>query len=208
MSYYNVGRHTESAGTVITELCPHRDGMIPVLTGFSYTAAATEHSLYVCSPLGVLTTTSYVAAGGTSMEVSNTTPGKTTAGESEVLASGDYLAFVTEHGNVETNTVSSVSNSTITLGSGVTNSIPTGAKVFAFYEYTRGVHLRIPLTASVTTTLDSINVQGGIPRMRGIEFATDGVGHPMLIVSTNATNAGTLNWATFTWLPSDQAFAS
>lgn len=208
MATYVTGKHTETAGTEITEVCPPNGSMIPVLRGFSYTAAGTEHSLFVIGARGYTTTVTFTASGDTTMDLARNDPGQTSAAVDEDLAAGDWVAYETQYGNLEVREISSISASTITLASGVTDDVATGAKVWAFYEdaATNIGAIEISCAASTTVTYDNLHVQGGVPHQRGVQNSVTGVGMPLLVVVDNATAAGTLEYASFEWIAAEEDF--
>ncbi len=206
MATYTVGYKTATAGTEITAVCPPNGTKIPVLRGMSYTAAATLHNMYVMSPLGKTTTASFTASGATTMELAKLDVGMTTAAVDEDLAASDWVVYRLRHGGVEARKVSSVSGSTITI-SATSDDVDNGAEVWGCYEAGRSSNKRIRLTASVRTTLDNLHIQGGIPYQDGVETTVPGSGYPLLCVVDNSTNAGFLEYASFTWVDATEEFS-
>lgn len=203
---YVTGYHTETAGTEIVEICPPNGRKVPVLRGFSYEAGATEHNLYVMAALGYTTTVTFTAATDTTMDIARNDPGKTIANVDEDLAASDWVVYETQYGNLEARKVSSISGSTLTFASGVTDDVATGAKVWACYEAGRSTNKQFRCAASGSTTFDNLHVQGGIPQQDGVQMGVTGQGMPLLVVVDNATNAGKLDYCSFYWVDAAEDF--
>ena len=192
--------HTESAGTAIVEVIPAIDGMIPRMTNFRYTNGVTAHTVTFMKAIGQTVTTAQSLAAISTLTLADVQPGNTVAAQpvGETLAAADYLAWIDEDGVYHVDTVSSISGSVVTMTNAVGTDVPTGAKVWAFYELARATHVQMTLTASVDTDLD-ILIQGGYPRQSGIGSSRSGAGDPLVISINNITNAGTLRYAAGIW---------
>ena len=92
--FYSTGRHTESVGTNIVEVCPAQGIKVPVLRAFSATAGATAQSLYVMTPVGIFETDDFTDAGETTTRVTTTKPGRNDAGALVTLSSGDLVVAI------------------------------------------------------------------------------------------------------------------
>lgn len=200
--YHTVGRTTITAGTEITAVCPAVSGMVPVLRRISYDCSTTEHNLYAMGCRGLTTAISSTDAGGTTIELAKIDPGMTTAGEYENLATGDWVVYQTRYGDLEVREISSVSGATITVAA-TTRQVDVGAKVWSFYNDGDGLDIQVPLEASTISNLEPM-VVGHVNRQLGKEHVVSGAGMPMLVVIDNATAAGVLNFASFTWIAADQ----
>lgn len=205
MATYVTGYKTQTAGTEITSICPPNGDKIPVLRGFSYTAAGTLHNLYVMKAIGMTTTASFTSSGDTTIELAKLDIGMSSAAEDEDIAANDWIAYQTRHGGLEARKVSSVSNNTVTVAA-TGDAVDDGAKVFGFYEAGRFSSVQLRCAASATTTLDNLHVQAGVPAQDGVEISVTGAGMPLLVVVDNATAAGVLEYCSFEWIDKGNDF--
>lgn len=194
MASFFRGYQTQSAGTVIKEVIPGYNGMIPRIEELSYTCAATAHTIYIMKACGQTTTVQGSLTGATTIVLAKTDPGKATTGADELLASADYLVWFDERGVYKSDTVSSVSGSTVTLSNALATDVLAGATVWAFMEVGRATHIQLKPPASTTTVYSNLKVQAGIPIQTGVNFSRSGSNEPLLIVVDNATNAGSINY--------------
>lgn len=208
MPYYNIGHTTAAANTAIVAVIPPLANKIAVLRSLVYDCAGTEHDLFVMRCRGTTTTSSFTAAGDTTMEIAKNDPGETSANVDEVLAASDYVAYETEYGNVEVRSVSSISGSTLTLASGPTDDVSEGAKVYAFYEAATtnigAVYLR--MKASTIFNAD-VHIQNGIPHQDGVQQTVSGINVPLLLVSDNVTAQGFIDSAAFEYIDASHDFS-
>lgn len=194
MATFSRGYHTENAGTQIVEVIPAAGEGIPTISGISYTCAATGHNLYIMRAVGQTTTVQGSLSGVSTLVLSKSDPGKATTGADETLAASDYLVWVDETGVYRANTVSSISGNTVTLSSALTADVNAGATVWAFHEIARSVHIALKPPASTTTVYSNVMFAAGVPKQAGVNFSRTGVGEPLLVVSDNLTNAGSINY--------------
>lgn len=194
MAMFFRGYHTESAGTAIVEVIPAAQNGIPFIKTLAYTSGATAHTIYVMKCVGTTTTSQGSLSGVSTLTLNKTDPGKATSGADETLAGSDYLVWVDENGVYKADTVSSVSGAVVTLSNALASDVLSGATVWAFHELARSVHIQLKPAASATTVYQDLDLSAGIPKQTGIQIKRTGVGEPLLVVSNNATNAGSFDY--------------
>lgn len=188
-SFKTFGKHTESAGTAITENVQGIDNYTPALINASITTGATAHTMSICYAQGTGTrsvTTAASAAAATTLDVS--VAPKDPAGNA--AASGDVIAYQVSDGSWEFNTIASISSLEITLNTAIATAVPAGAKVRIFGVVADGACMQLPLAAAGTNTFGSgeIAIVGPYP------------GDPLYVSIDNATNASTINFLVFAYL--------
>lgn len=193
MAVFYRGYHTESAGTAIVEVIPPAGDGIPQITDLAYTSGGTAHTIYIMRACGQTTTVQGSLTGVSTLTLAKTDPGKATTGADETLAANDYLVWQDETGVYKADTVSSVSGSVVTLSNALASDVLSGAMVWAFMEVGRGTHVQLKPAVSTTTVYRGV-FQAGIPKQSGVNFSRTGTGEPMLIVSSNATAAGSFDY--------------
>jgi hypothetical protein len=130
----------------------------------------------------------------TTIVLSQSDPGVATTGAGEQLAASDHLVWVDEAGVYRSGTVSSISGNTVTLSAALTADVLAGATVWAFHEIARSTHIALKPPASTTTVYNPVTFSAGVPKQVGINYSRTGSGEPLLVVSDNLTNAGSINY--------------
>jgi len=210
--FYTTGRHTETVGTNIVEVCPAQGILVPVLRSFSATAGATAQSLYAMTPVGIFETDEFTAAGDTTTRVTSTAPGRNDAGALIELEQGDLVVAINRDEQYELLEVSSVSGDTVTWATGPTSGLLHRCLLYAFYTPFPDVPPKFPEQDPVSqpytdiaanTTVTQKNawfVSARTKQEAGAPFTAAGC--PMLVMLTNDTNQAVLNWCTFGWIDS------
>jgi hypothetical protein len=199
------GTTTASANTAIVALIEPMRNAYTVLTGFSLTCGNTAHTLTVMRPLGSSTIATSVAAAGTNCVLA-TNPGTYVAKSqsNNVIASQDWFVIQLDDGTFympvakASNTGSNTSVSSLTLTTAAfPQSAAAGNKVWWF-----GVHGDVNVAdnmahPSFVGTANTAVVLGNAQahNIAGL-VATAGKFEPMILHVGNATNAGTIDWAT------------
>jgi hypothetical protein len=197
---FHADYHTESSGTVITELFPPlnksisdhtiNEGVRTVLTSLSYVAAATEHDLVLMRAVAETTTTAASAASDTTLDVASATfVGQT-------VASGDYLCIQHADGTFGLYLASGLASLVITINA-ATKDINSGAKVWYFGSPTAEAAYHVTLKGLASTTNTFSDSLAGIVAS-GYDTGTysrSGKGDPLAFYSSNSTNAGKLLYA-------------
>lgn len=182
-------KHTESAGTAITENVDGVDNYSLALINLNVTTQGTAHTLSLCyaSGTGTRITTTAAAAAAQKDIVVSAAP-KDPAGNA--AASGDVIAYQVSDGSWEWNTVASVSSLTITLTTNIATALLSGAKVRIFGVVADGSCYQLPLAASTTNTYGSGELVLVHPY----------VGDPWYLSIDNGTAASTINFAQFCYI--------
>jgi hypothetical protein len=215
------GRITQSAGTAIVRLIEPVLNAFTRLTDLWYTAGATAHTLTILRALNKTTVPSVTAGGQTSITLA-ADPGKFNAsgfvgGTINVadipIAANHYVVYQCADGTFFADTVSSVSGLTLTMTSNVPAAgIAAGAPFWFFGALTSNnpsdgnPHPQFTLPASGVTKFGGDpgeGIAGFVGTLRqpssslfGANWPLTGQFEPMLIVSNNITNAGTLEKVT------------
>lgn len=183
------GYHTETAGTVITEVIPPKLRAKSRITRLVYEAGTTAHTPRILMPLARTTLTAAAAASQAVINVAavSLTPTATPQNPSpsaESIAASDYLIFKNADGGYDYGIVSSVSSLAITLTASLATALVSGAPVWCCYELGRNTHLTVDGTASAFTTMED--------PIAGLctSWLRDS---PLLFHSGNATAAGFLH---------------
>jgi hypothetical protein len=200
MSVFQFGYHTETAGTVITELIPPAQSKIPRITDLVYICAGTAHTLTFMRAVATTTTTAIAAASQAVVAFTATNTMKDSAGAAETIAASDYVVYETTGGGYELNTVASVASLNVTMNTNVAVAVPSGATIWIFGEVGRAVHQTHLCTASVSNDLKNRKYQGGLPLHTDLHNARSGENDPMIFYSNNATAAGKLDSLTGTYV--------
>jgi len=187
---FHVEYATESAGTVITALCPPKKRYKTRLTSLVYEHGSTLHTISLLVPLGETTTSAAAAASQTDMVLTDTSPGAL----AETLAAADYLVWEDASTNAAQpwlagfsyDSIASIASSTVTMASNLPAAVSSGAKVWAMYEGGRAASFLLKGKASTRCSY-------GDP-IAGI-LTTPGRYDPILIHSNNASAAGFIEQA-------------
>ena len=192
MPIFHIDYHTESADTEIIELIPPQAGLVPRITAYSYTSAASEHIVYFMRAIGETTAVGQSLTGQAIIEFADVSIFKDTSGTDEDLNTDDYVCYMTAAGKCEWNKVSSLSGSAVTLANNLAEVVNAGAQIWTFGELARNMHVQHRPPVSATSDHAGLNLQGGVPVQLDQYNVRSGIGDPMLITSNNATAAGVL----------------
>lgn len=192
-----LGTITRTAGVPLTKLFPPAKGKLTRLTSYDYKSAATAHTLAAMVPLGDVTPTltQDVAVGGSVLYVTDLV---TDSGGSDP-ASGDWIAVRDSAGTMRHFQVASFDKPTkaftITVtqyygdanGTGVPVGLPTGNKLWFFGSPTADHPNRQFITEASTRITKPMASYATTPKTY----------QPMIVYSSNATNAATVFEATY-----------
>lgn len=187
-SMFGFGRKTQTAGTVITQVCPGKRGCFTYVTFMRYTNAATDHLLTLMRSASNGLVTTAVAAAGTAVIVDTAL----TDGGTNAIAANDYISIEMDDGTFHTDIVSAWNSSTKTIT--LTTAVPTGrsilagAKVWCYGVPGDSYHAAYqfdPITANASANFPAVANYGPLIKSRT-------KGEPIIFYSGNATNAGTL----------------
>lgn len=201
---------TAAAGTVIVVFAKPNRSKKTKLLGISYTSAGTAHTLTALMPLAFCTLTADAAAAQAVVNI-NRNPGAFAANAvldkqpvpsvaDNLMAASDYVALQLPDGNIFVTTVSSIATLAVTLAANVpTGGALKGAKLW-FYGITTDTNpstrLAHPAWLPAVSATTAITPPGD-----GLLCQTPDVDSPMIIVSSNATAAGTINGCTGVYGP-------
>lgn len=178
--------HTEAGNTEIVEFAPPMSNKRAKLTSLAYTAAATEHDLKIMKAIHQVTLTAASAQSDTTLDLSEATFG------GDTLASGDWV--ILEHGDGTFGAYKASGLATLVLTvTAISKAANVGAKVWIMGAPGDSYHLTYKGTAS--TRREFADPVGGLGESGydiGTYFRT-GLGDPLMFLSANGTNAGTLN---------------
>ena len=186
----NAGRKTASAGTAIPLGIPCRKGAFTRLLKLVYTTTGTAHSLACMRSLGRTTTSADAAA---SQAVVNVTANPGPSGNS--LSANDYVMYRTDAGLFVVDTVASISSLAVTLSSSLSVALTAGADLWMFGLYTDTdprTGVAHPLFSNAATATDRSHSEDLV----GICCAHE-TDEPLLLYSTNGTNAGVIEMAVY-----------
>lgn len=187
MKAFHFFHQTQTAGTVILQLIPPMADLIARLTSLVYTAGTTAHDLIFMRARGQVKTTAASAASATTITVDST------SFSGETIAANDYLVVEHGDGTYGAYLVSSVAALVVTINA-LAKAVNAGAKVFVMGAPGDAAHSTLKSIAS--TRIEFADYVSGIAQggfEDGTAYARTGRGDPVLIYTTNATNAGTLN---------------
>lgn len=186
---FSSGTATAAAGTVINALVPPSRNAFTRVSQVRYTAGATAHAVTALRSLGNTTASANAASG---QAVVNVTANPGPAGNA--LAANDWLAI--RHavdGITRVYQVSSISSLAVTLTGNLAVAVTASDKIWMFGvaadtdPRTGAAHVALAAGANATTTYTDDNA--------GV-VASIGKDEPILLQSSNATNAGTINLVT------------
>jgi hypothetical protein len=215
------GKLTQTAGTTIVRLVEPVLNAFTRLTDLWYTAGATAHTLTIMRPLNKTSVPNTTAGGQTGITLA-ADPGKFNAGgfvggtinvADIPIAANHYVVYQCADGNFFVDTVAIVSGLNLTMSTNVPASgIAAGAPFWFFGALTSSnpadgnPHPQFTLPASGTTKFGGDSgegIAGFVGTLRqpssnlfGANWPLSGQFEPMLIVSNNITNAGTLEKVT------------
>lgn len=186
------GKLTQTAGTAIAFVTSARKDCWTQWDYMSYTNLATAHTVTCMRGVGPrLKLTEAVTASDTTWKVDSAP----VDGGGNAVASGDYIAIELDDGSWLLDTVASLSSLTITVntGTGATQTAGVGNRVVVFGVIGDTVHDNsdFAVAASATTTFAANTLGGALHRSR--------FGEPLCFYDGNATNAGTINYASWTF---------
>lgn len=179
--------HTETAGTEIVEFAPPVGGLRAKLTSLVYTPAATEHDLRLMKCIHQVTLTAASAASDTTLDLSEATFG------GDTLASGDWVILEHGDGTYGAYKASGLSSLVLTV-TAIAKAANVGAKVYIMgapgdssYHLTlkSGTGSRLAFSAEFGGLVESGYNIG--------TYTRTGISDPIMFLSANGTNAGTLN---------------
>jgi hypothetical protein len=189
MAYtFHIDNHTETAGTVITELIPPREDSRVRLTKLVYTAGATAHDIVIMKSLQKVRTTAAAVSTATTIVVSSASFVGTS------IASGDYLCVEHEDGTFGLYLASGLSTLTVTINA-LTKGVPSGADVWIFGSPTGDASYHCTLKSVASTRIEFADPTSGICETGYDDgsYSSTGAGDPMMVYSANGTNAGAIN---------------
>ena len=182
------GSSTQTAGTAITRAIPPRVGTRAHVSGFSYTAAATAHTVTMLTVLDTKSVASEAAASQAVVAL-NSIP---TAADGSILAANDYLILQYEDGSWEPHLVSSLSGLNVTVSASFSKKILKGST--AYFMGAPGDHSNRQYTIDASQTF---TIAGSTDRV--CAAAATAKNQPILVHSNNATNAGILRWVAYSY---------
>lgn len=196
---FGFGRLTQSAGTAIVRtIAPKkqraggRQTWRTRIVAIRYTAGLTAHTLTIMRPLGTTTLTAAAAASATVINIAADAQAPSAGG---ALAANDYLVLELSDGTFQTVTVSSVASLAITIGTALTASMLSGAKVWCMGIATDH-NDTYALGASAVTILDGYQLTG----RRNIGLVASQFRYePIIVYVDNITNAGVLEQVSGFW---------
>lgn len=180
------GSLTQTAGTVIKRLIPPVPGARSCVGNWSYTAAATAHSLVFLVPFAQVAANSTADSGQAVINL-NQVP---TAADGSIIAANDYIVTQYDDGEWSEHLISSVSGAAITVSANFSKDVPQGAAVYFMGAPADHTNRTFTCDASTTTSFPA-----GDFRVRAATSPLPN--QPILAYSANATNAGTLKWLNF-----------
>lgn len=187
---------TASAGTEITVVVPGFGVGSPRrrrLTTVQYRAAATAHTLSLLRPAANVTLTAAADAAATELVVSSASrlDGN--------IASGDYLVFRDANGTWHVRKASGLSTLTVTVPA-ISTALAADTVVWLMGAVGTAHNASLPCTASVVNLYhDGLGgvFQGGFDVFAtAARYKRSGAGDPLLLVSSNGTNAGNFELVT------------
>lgn len=192
MAVFQISSATDTADTVFGVLVPPVEGKIARISRIYYTSGSTAHTVYVMRPVAQ-TITDAQGFDVASMEIPVANIGAMTAPNSqtpELVAGNDYVAWRDTNGKMQWGLVAGITGNVIEVGGSYPPGVPSGSPVWLFGELARAPHLSFSPPVSATTRLE-LSAQGGVP-IQLDSSVRSGVGDPLLVLSSNATNAGTI----------------
>ena len=190
-----LGTITRTAGVPLTKLLLPAKDKLTRLTSYDYKSAATAHTLAAMVPLGDVmpTVTQDVAVNGTVIYISDPIFDST----GNAPASGDWIAVRGGDGVLMHFQVASYALKAITItgtqyygdanGTGVPVAIPTGNLVWFFGSPTADHPNRQFITEASTRLIKAVAAYSTTPKTY----------QPMIVYSSNATNAATVFEVTY-----------
>jgi len=194
------GYKAEAFGTAYGVLIPPVPGYIPMLNHVRYICGSTEHILWAMRCVATTELSAAAASGQTDIVLEDIGAMQSEAGADENIAANDFLAFESEYGVVNFDSVASVSGSTVTLTSNLATKCDAGATVYIFGQIARPTNIERRFTVSVENDWQGLSIQGGAPGQL-TRHARSGAGDPMLLHIDNATAAGFLHAVSGEYVP-------
>lgn len=194
---FSLGRLTASAGTPLRLLIPPAmRGARTRITGLSYRAAGTAHTLTVLKALERTTTAAAANSGATTVTLSSL------AFRGDILAANDHLVIMHADRTFGVYVVSSVNTATrvVTLATALTAAVNAGAPVWIMGAVSESEHIQIGTTANTLLTLTNdlagIAVSGYRSTVGGTVYQRSGNDDPLIVYSPNDTAAGVIELCT------------
>jgi hypothetical protein len=184
---FNWDYKTAAANTEITDFSIPQANRRARLTSLRYTPGATEHDLVIMKAIEQVTLTAASAASDTTLDLSAATFG------GDTLASGDWV--ILEHGDGTYGAYKASGLATLVLTvTAITKAANVGAKVWIMGA-PGDTNYHLTFKSGTTTEKHFYDPFGGLAES-GYDIGTyfrSGLGDPIMFLSANGTNAGTLN---------------
>lgn len=180
------GTKTETAGTIIKRVIPPRSGARAKVGGLSYTAAATAHTLSVLTTVNTVSVASEAASGQAVVNISSVP----TTFDGSIVAANDWFVLQYEDGTWDAHIVNSISGKAVTFAANLSQKVLADSQ--AFFMGAPADHSDRQFTIDASQTL---TIAGGDDRLGFGTGSSNGT--PILVHSTNATNAGLLRWLAY-----------
>ena len=187
MQAFQFFHQTAAIATPIVQTVPPVSGLKPILTSLVYTAGTTAHDLVFMRSLNRVKTTAAAAAAATTLVLDSVT----FAGQT--IAANDYVVVQHSDGTYSHYLVSALAVLTITINT-LSKAVVSGAPVWIMGAPAETYHSTLKSIASTRQDFSDYLAgiaQGGFDD--GTSYSRSGLGDPVMIYSSNATAAGTLN---------------
>jgi hypothetical protein len=174
-----LGKHTETAATLILDLLPPKEGCRTVLTRYNYTPGANSHTVTVMKSIKRVKL--YAAAAAGTAIVLNEDPGSIAANDYLVIKLGDGTYGLHK---VSAKTVNADGTVSVTLATALAAAAVDDASVW--FMGIASDHTARVFDLPTGSTTDLSDAVAGV--------VAGGVNEPLVTSSNNVTAAGTLNY--------------
>jgi len=193
MPVFHFGYHTETLGTAITEIIPGVPGMIPRITAVTFKSAGTAHNVRLLRCVAATTAASNAASGQLVIEFTDTgAMNDPSNGTDEPVAANDFVAYMTDGGIQELNSVASVSGNNVTMATNLAYPVDVNATIWIFGEIARATHITHVTEINVLNPRYDLTAQNGTPGQIDQYNARSGAGDAAIIHIDNLTAASAI----------------
>jgi len=188
--FATVDRHTETAGTAISEQIQGWNGERLALLFYSIVTSTTAHVLHLMEtgPLAGARNAASAAAAAAQKVINVTTTPTDPAGNA--AAANDIVAYQCTDGSWEFNTIASVATLAITHSNNLAKAVASGARYLIFGITGDNMGQQFTLTASVT------NVSPAVPIVAVNPYVSD----PWYVHIANGTAASVIQTMLFAYI--------
>lgn len=189
------GSITAAGGTAFSRLVPPRADAYARVGSWLYINGATAHTITFMTCQGANKAVATDALSGQAVVTLNGLP---VTDDGTLIAANDYITLQYEDGSWDKHIVSSLSGNSVTVTANFTQKVKAGTT--CFFHGAPADHSSRQVTVPANGTLQ-FNGEGD----KVVSATGRAAGEPLIVHSSNATNAGTMHWLSYHFTPASAA---